>query len=381
MPIRPSMIQRRLAEAGRIRLGHRVPTKNNKLRPEKLATFRFTSPDQRRIEEIAALYGGTAQPWEEKKQWQVITETDRIPITVPPNASSEWMELWSGGGAVRRCDGETEIKSSKPCLCRASRQMACKPHTRVSLLLREVTGMGTWRIEPKSWDAAAELPDLVEFLASVGRYIDADLVLDPRTKVKDGKTFEWWVPMLDQSQYTFGQLTEAARTGTLTAGPAVATAALAGTARAAIQALGAALAAEDLMMAARLAETTAELRAIWERSKTEGVRFNQEQRAEFDRLVIAAKQHTAQSSSPQGAVPAQQEPPEAEIVDAEPVDENDADLLWMQIVSAWPGTTSELEVAFEGAMGALPGDAGTDEYKSFLTALRSGRIKPLKGVA
>ncbi|PZG38108.1 hypothetical protein C1I98_24690 [Spongiactinospora gelatinilytica] len=377
MPIRPSMIQRRLAEAGRIRLGHRVPTKNNKLRPEKLATFRFTSPDQQRIEEIAALYGGTAQPWE--AQWEVITEADRIPINVPPNASREWMELWSGGGAVRRCDGDTEIKSGKPCLCRASGQMACKPHTRVSLLLPQVTGLGTWRIEPKSWDAAAELPDMVEFLSQVGRYVDADLVLSPRIKVKDGKTFNWWVPLLDPTNYTSGQLVEAARTGELATGRSGAGPALAGAARTAISAPGVALAADDLMMAARLAESTGELRTIWEHVKSEGVRLTREQRAEFDQLVIAAKQA---AQSPQDAGTTRPEPAdEVEIVDAEPVDEDDLGVLWMQIVAAWPGTTSELEVAFEGAMGALPGDAGPDEHRGFLDALKSGRIKPLKGAA
>ncbi len=56
-------LQRRLAEAGRIRIGHQVEAGNGKRRPEKLETFRLTAPDRHRIDQAAAIYGGTPQPW------------------------------------------------------------------------------------------------------------------------------------------------------------------------------------------------------------------------------------------------------------------------------------------------------------------------------
>ncbi|TMR91288.1 hypothetical protein [Nonomuraea basaltis] len=372
------MIQRRLAEVGRIRLGRRVPTKSGtSTRPEKLATFRFTSGDRNRIEQIAALYGGTVQPWE--KQWEVITQTDRVPITVPPNASTEWMELWSGGGAVRRCNGEVEQKASRPCLCRAAGTIVCKPHTRVNLILSDLPGMGTWRIEPKSWDAAAELPDMVEFLASLGRYVEADLTLSYRTKLKEGKTFEWWVPNLDPTNYTAGQLAEASRTGAL---PTATPVAIGGRRPAAIEAPGRP-SADDLMVAARLADTTAELKAIWEEGKAKGVTFAREQRAEFDQLVVAAKRNATQPAAEAvgATTSAPDQETDVEIVDAEPVADDDEDLLWMQIIKAWSGTVPELEAAFAGAMGAPHFEADATLYASFLAMVKAGKVAPLGDAA
>ncbi len=81
-------IQRRLAEVGRIRIGQKVPTSGEKTRPEKLTTFRLTSPDRRRIEQAAGMYGGRPEPWTAPAgdQWEVVTETDTLDVVVPPTA-------------------------------------------------------------------------------------------------------------------------------------------------------------------------------------------------------------------------------------------------------------------------------------------------------
>src|SRR4051812_30676897 len=114
-------LQYKLRELGRIRAGEVVATAKGKHRPSKLDHFRITSHSRRIIEQVAALYGGTPSQWTPQngsdQQWQVTVTADRIPILVPPQSITQNYELWSGGGAVRRCDGETEQKSGKPCLC------------------------------------------------------------------------------------------------------------------------------------------------------------------------------------------------------------------------------------------------------------------------
>src|SRR5690242_11256283 len=105
MPITPAVLQRRHVEQGRIRLG----VKGDRGQPQKLATFRFTSPNRRHIEALAAAYGGEARPWQSPAgaEFEVITDAKDIPVTVLRAGASQWLEAWSGGGCVHRCDGET----------------------------------------------------------------------------------------------------------------------------------------------------------------------------------------------------------------------------------------------------------------------------------
>ena len=63
-------LQRGIAEAGRIRIGQQVPAGNGKTRPAKLDAFRLTSPDRRRIEDAAVLFGGVVTPWEAPAEWK-----------------------------------------------------------------------------------------------------------------------------------------------------------------------------------------------------------------------------------------------------------------------------------------------------------------------
>jgi hypothetical protein len=107
-------LQRRSRELGRIRLGQ-VNRSNGKTRPEKLDRFRFTSASEPLLAKVAALYGGTVQPWTPQgggaEAFEVITDSTRIPILVPPQPVTQYFEQWSGGGCVRRCDGQTELLS------------------------------------------------------------------------------------------------------------------------------------------------------------------------------------------------------------------------------------------------------------------------------
>lgn len=197
-------IQRRIREAGRIRIGQQVPTSNGKTRPAKLDTFRLTSPDRRAIEQAAGMYGGRPEEWDAPagRQWQVITEVDELDVIVPPSdmAFSQHYELWSGGGCQRRCDGVTEQLTDGPCLCDPDAR-ECTPHTRLSVMLRELVGLGVWRLDTQGFYAAVELGGAVQVVqaaAGAGVMLPARLRLEQRQIKRPGQpTRNFAVPTLD----------------------------------------------------------------------------------------------------------------------------------------------------------------------------------------
>ena len=200
-------LQKRVAETGRIRIGQQVPTSGGGRRPAKLETFRLTSADRSKIEAAAELYGGKPAEWASPngKQWEVVTERDVLDVVVPPAALSfsQNYELWSAGGCQRRCDGAEEQLSGGPCLCDpAARE--CDIHTRLSVLLRDLPGLGVWRLDTQGYYAAVELQGAVELIgmAAGTRLLPARLRLDQRSvKRPDAKgkvqTRRFAVPVLD----------------------------------------------------------------------------------------------------------------------------------------------------------------------------------------
>ncbi|MCI0585004.1 MAG: hypothetical protein L0227_19280, partial [Chloroflexi bacterium] len=201
-------LQRSIAEAGRIRIGQQVPIGNGRTRPAKLDTFRLTSGDRQRIEEAAALFGGEVRPWQAPAgpQFEVVTTTASIDVIVPPSAMafSQYYELWSAGGCQRRCDGETESLTEQACLCDpAARE--CDIHTRLSLMIRDLPGLGLWRIDTQGYYAAREIAGAVEIMtmaAGRGILLPARLLLEQRSVKRPGKdgkpqTFRFAVPRLD----------------------------------------------------------------------------------------------------------------------------------------------------------------------------------------
>lgn len=189
-------LQRRLTEIGRIRTGSTedIPNKPGKRRPVKLDTFRLTSASLELIGAAAERYGGTPRPWQSPAgpAWEVVLTTSSLPILVPPGpAVSQWWELWSGGGCERRCTGERELLGDTPCRCPADpaeRQRlaaegkACKPTTRLNVLLPELPGLGVWRLEAHGYYAAVELGGTAEFLAQLRGPVQAVLRLDQRER-------------------------------------------------------------------------------------------------------------------------------------------------------------------------------------------------------
>lgn len=112
MPISPLVLQRRHAELGRIRLGAKEQFTRRDgsagTRPAKLDRFRFTSPQRGLIEAVAALYGGTVKAWDSsgKPEFEVLTTAQSLPVIVVKGGLTQWMEFWSSGGCIHRCDGE-----------------------------------------------------------------------------------------------------------------------------------------------------------------------------------------------------------------------------------------------------------------------------------
>lgn len=197
-------LQRRLAEAGRIRIGHQTATNNGRKRPEKLDTFRLTSPDRARIEQAAHLFGGTPQQWDAPagQQWEVITATDSLHVIVPPAdmSFSQYYELWSGGGCQRRCDGRYNSITDSPCVCDPDKR-ECSIHTRLSVMLRDLPGLGVWRIDTSGYYAAVELQgavEVVQLAAGRGQMLPARLRLEQRMVKRVGQgTRRFAVPVLD----------------------------------------------------------------------------------------------------------------------------------------------------------------------------------------
>lgn len=199
-------LQRRLREAGRIRIGQQVKTSNGKTRPAKLDTFRLTSADSSAIEAAAQLYGGTPQQWKDApigEQWEVFTTTNAIPVVIPPatTAFTQFYETWSGGGCTRRCDGERELLTDSPCLCATEDEGTCKPTTRLSVMLQDLPGLGVWRIETHGYYAATELAGTVEVCiaaATRGQLLPAILRLEQRQVKRAGEQVrKFAVPVID----------------------------------------------------------------------------------------------------------------------------------------------------------------------------------------
>lgn len=207
--------QQRMTEVGRIRLG--VFNPEGKGRPEKLDRFRFTSTDGDLIAAVADQYGGTPGQYTPQRsnavQWEVISEAREVLVYVPQQRVDPWLEKWKPGMCERRCDGEIETISGEACFC-AARRVApkdmCKPTVRVQLMLAEVPGIGTWRLESHGAYAAGELATLAPLVAALPMPCPAKLMLrqESRSWMEGGerKTTTFYVPWLHITAATPSQL-------------------------------------------------------------------------------------------------------------------------------------------------------------------------------
>jgi Recombination directionality factor-like len=219
MPIRNLlMLQQQGYELGRIRTGTSVAVPGKTWRrPVRLETYRFTTRDLELTTAVAELYGGTARPWEgHAGQFEVTTQRDAIEVYVPPRTLTvdTDMVLYKGGICERRCDGITERKSGKPCLCpqpedpddEASVRRAldkrlrlaalnpaeaCTQQTQINVAIPDLPGLGKWRLVTGSYYVAVETGDtaaLMDGARHSGTYLRAVMRIEERLR-GDGKPF------------------------------------------------------------------------------------------------------------------------------------------------------------------------------------------------
>lgn len=203
-------------ELGRIRLGDR----GEKGQPRKLTNFRLTSASRELLESGVPIYGGTVREWkEEPGHFELYTDSDRLHIIVPPVLStrsgaptvpySQYYEHWNPGGCLRRCDGETELISGKPCMC-DSDSRECVVTTRLSVMLPHLAGVGTWGVVTHGWTAAVTLPgtlELLSMMAGENRLVPAILRIEERTVRQPGKAAKKFVvPVIDLPNLTTAAL-------------------------------------------------------------------------------------------------------------------------------------------------------------------------------
>lgn len=376
MPISPLVLQRRHAELGRIRLGAKEQFTRRDgsagTRPAKLDRFRFTSPQRGLIEAVAALYGGTVKAWDSsgKPEFEVLTTAQSLPVIVVKGGLTQWMEFWSSGGCIHRCDGERNVLTDSPCDLREMVQVGreavnphseAKPTTRLSVMLRDVESLGVWRMETHGWNAAAEIPAMAELAMFVGDLVPATLHLVERRAIKDGKTSRFVVPVLDLmvSKQRLVEIVGAQTGGgAIEAAPGVA-----------------AIAAPPMPDYGALiadATTVEECRALWTQAQTAG-HLGPDLDAAIRARVEQVTPTPAQLPAPEPAPPAREHA--ADEGRALP----DSGSVWAQIVAeggerGW--TTSTLADAFDAFAGGISvADADAWTLEGFLTALQNGQIE------
>jgi hypothetical protein len=364
MPISPLKLQRRHAELGRIRLGDQRPTQSGKTRPNKLDRFRFTSVSERYIRDLATLYGGEAKSWDNNglPSWEAYSTAQSIPVIAVKGGLSQWMETWSGGGCVHRCDGITNVLTDSPCNPEDPNHVNAKPTTRLSVMLPELEAIGVWRCETHGWNAAAEIPAVAELAQFVGDLVPANLHLQERRSIVDGKTSRFVVPVLDL-QIGTARLKEivAERSGQqpleLNGG------------RPALEAAGRGP-DQYAEYFRRLEEATGrdDLRDIWQDALAENLVGTKSAPTPERNRFYEAFQAKSQDL-------VQEQPPEAEgVVDAEVVDDGEA--VWQQILAetgkrGWSlQQTADDFARWSGGAPAVEASGG--ELKPYLTALQAG---------
>lgn len=365
-------LQRRMRQLGEIRIGHVVPTGKTRrdgkpgTRPAKLDKFRFTSPSREILTSVADLYGGVVQPWTPANggpnEFEVYSQAKRLPVLIPPNdAVSQWYELYAGSKCVRRCDGQTEQKTDKPCMCNPDRR-DCAITTRVNVMLRDVPALGQWLLVSKGYYAAVTLPPAAELLAQAGGYVAGWLGMEEKLVVRDQGPTRFMVPTLD-----VGITPAALMAGQITGSPAPQVDK--GPERVAISS-----SRPDYAALAAAAETPEAVRGIYEQA----VAAQHMNKALAEALTVRAAElgaPTKQQSAPTPQVPTPA-PDEDGAYDVEIVTDDDTEGVWFQILAAAGEhgmTTEQVEAEFAQQHNGLhPSTASAGKLREFLSVLSGG---------
>lgn len=226
----------RMRELGRLRMGSQATTVSKKTGqpvsyPVRSNTWRFTSQSPELLGAVAELYGGEVEPWPEApgegRFYQVSSDASSVDVLIPVAYSlSQHYELWTADGCARRCDGRTNLITDSPCVCpkdisarmeaaAGAKPTACKPTTRLNVLLPEIPDLGFWRMEAHGYQAAIEIPGALAMYVGLARQaagpgadvdsliVRAELAIEPRRSKKPGKPpADYVVPVIRTPQVT-----------------------------------------------------------------------------------------------------------------------------------------------------------------------------------
>jgi hypothetical protein len=227
-------IQKQAKEIGRIRIGYSEPGRNGGKTPRRSDTFILTSDNKAALEAAAQVFGGEVRPWSVKDGvFVLVTKLSEMPILVVDIPETQWYEFWNGGACELRCDGETiqgptgSPRVGKPCLCSqkhpnladriaaAGKGKACKPTTRVSVMIPDAQDLGVWRFESHGYYTAAEIPTTLQFIRSAlghGRaFMPATLAISQRSRgskrfpvfdIRIGQTVKEFVALTESREHT-----------------------------------------------------------------------------------------------------------------------------------------------------------------------------------
>jgi hypothetical protein len=174
-------------QVGEIRLGTTV-VRNEKRQPVKLDTFRLTTNSHNVAVQAAGVLGGSvrqAQLLNGRKAYEVVTSVSELPVMVPPGDAviSQHYEKWTAAGCERRCDGIQTLIPGGPCQCPRDLDMrrdqaksgnACKPITRLNVMLPDIMDLGVWLVQSTGDNAADELAITADVLKKAR---DADVII------------------------------------------------------------------------------------------------------------------------------------------------------------------------------------------------------------
>lgn len=194
-------IDRQVRELGRLRTGY-----TDGRRPVKSKTWIFTSPSEQFVAAAAELWGGTPERWKPLgnggEQYRVITNASAIDCLLPEgdNVLTSAYEMWSRGGAQRRCDGVQDKLSGRDCLCAAEfgeefyntapKEQVCKATTRLKVILPGMPDIGTYRVETHSYYATSEIGGTYDLLrnAQPTGVLPVRVSIEQRSRVAAGQT-------------------------------------------------------------------------------------------------------------------------------------------------------------------------------------------------
>jgi hypothetical protein len=216
-------LQRQARELGRLRAGTFEAPNGGRGRPTRSKTWILTSHQRDYLAAAADEWGGEVHEWTPQgsttSAWRLITDSDAVDAILPPgDPLSQHYEMWSRGGCQRRCDGETEQLAAKPCFCLAEfgeefhlepPEKACRPHTRLSVILPNIPDLGVWRMESKGFYAANEIAasiDLIRQATGGTVMVPIRLRIEPRKRVAQGKTKQYPVIVVEIRGATAGQI-------------------------------------------------------------------------------------------------------------------------------------------------------------------------------